>query len=517
MPTTTNAQLRLVPLREIHIAEGANPRRSFGEQALAELAASIQQHGVLQPLVVTPRPEGGYTLVAGERRYRAAQLAGLEEVPVAVCREEGSSSLELAVAENLHRVDLDPVEEAHAFQAILGSGRCSKKELAERLSKTASYVNERLRLLQLPEPIQAQIAGGLLPARVAPVLIRIGKVSQPVAVCLARLVADGHAEASDLEEQPERLIGCLGDHDWPDPQPVALHVGYLRYTLASLPLPADGCEDIVERYAALGEEVGFSFDQDDADAARAYGCLLEFKRGRFWGPSSFITDPVFIADRVRFALDGYEAQQARRPRDAARQTGDDGHPPEGGAAGEAEKEQRRLERQQRAEAKEQATAANFELGRNLQLRYDTVKLTAPLARLLVLLVLDRDAEKLAGRGLRYAREDWQIAETVERRGKQVEKRRYPEGYEAAEQLYAWIGRARSAEQILGRLLQALIAAHAADQDALAQSSRVYWQLPGGYGEGPSSEIPGLLDRLAKPVLPRRLAQPQTASEQAQAA
>ena len=142
----------------------------------------------------------------------------------------------------------------------------------------------------------------------------------------------------------------------------------------------------------------------------------------------------------------------------------------------------------------------------------------PLARLLALLVLDREPEKLAGRGLRYAREDWQVTETVERRGSQVEKRRYPEGFEAAEQLYAWIGRARSAEQILGRLLQALIAAHAADQDALAQSSRVYWQLPGGYGEGPSSDIPGLLDRFAKPVLPRRLAQPDSGDgEQARAA
>ena len=136
-----------------------------------------------------------------------------------------------------------------------------------------------------------------------------------------------------------------------------------------------------------------------------------------------------------------------------------------------------------------------------------------------MLILDREPEKLAGRGLRYAREDWQITETVERRGKQVEKARYPEGWEAAEQLYAWIGRARTAEQIIGRLLQALIAAHAADQDAVANSSRLYWQLPGGHGDDPSSEIPALLDRIAKPVLPRQLAQrqPDDAEEQAQAA
>ena len=511
----TAGELRFVPLSSIQIEEGANPRRRFDEQALAELADSIRQHGLLQPLVVRTDGNGGYLLTAGERRYRACRLAEVEQVPVSINND--GSPLELAVDENLHRQDLDPVEEAQAFQAILRSGKLSKKQLAERVSKTPQYVNERLRLLDLPEAIQTHVAAGVLPVRVAPTLIRIGKVSEPVAICLAQLVADGHAEVGELDEQPDRLIGCLGDYEWPDPQPIALHVGYHRYALESLPLPADGCDDIRERYAALGEEVGFSFDQEDADAARGYGCLLEFKQGRFWGPSSYITDPAFIADRVRIALDGYEKQLKRRQREADRQQMHDTDQPVD--AVDAEKEQRKLERQQRAEAKQAATAANFELGRKLQLRYDTVKITAPLARLLALLVLDRDPEKLAGRGLRYAREDWQISETVERRGKQVEQARYPEGWEAAEQLYAWIGRARTAEQIIGRLLQALIAAHAVDQDAVATSSRVYWELPGGHGDGPSSEIPALLDRIAKPVLPRQFVQrqPDDADEQTQAA
>jgi ParB/RepB/Spo0J family partition protein len=511
----TSGELRFVPLASIQIEEGANPRRRFDEQALAELADSIRQHGLLQPLVVRTDGNGGYLLTAGERRYRACRLAEVEQVPVSINND--GSPLELAVDENLHRQDLDPVEEAQAFQAILRSGKLSKKQLAERVSKTPQYVNERLRLLDLPEPIQAHVADAALPVRVAPTLIRIAKASEPVAICLAQMVADGHAEVGELEEQPDRLIGCLGDYQWPDPQPIALHVGYHRYALDSLPLPAEGSDDIRERYAALGEEVGFGFAQEDADAARGYGCLLEFKQGRFWGPSSYITDAVFIADRVRLALDGYEKQLKRRQREADRQQTHDTDQPVD--AVDAEKEQRKQERQRQAEAKQAATAANFELGRKLQLRYDAVKITAPLARVLALLILDREPEKLAGRGLRYAREDWQITETVERRGKQVEKARYPEGWEAAEQLYAWISRARTAEQIIGRLLQALIAAHAADQDAVANSSRVYWQLPGGHGDGPSSEIPALLDRIAKPVMPRQLAerQPDDADEQAQAA
>ena len=151
---TTAAHRRCSSSRssEIRLADGANPRRRFDEQALNELADSIGQHGVLQPLVVRSE-DGGYTLIAGERRYRAAKLAGLTQVPVSI-HDADEQAIELAVDENLHRQDLDPVEEAHAFQAILQSGRLNKKQLAERVSKSAQYVNDRLRLLELPEPIQ---------------------------------------------------------------------------------------------------------------------------------------------------------------------------------------------------------------------------------------------------------------------------------------------------------------------------------------------------------------------------
>jgi ParB/RepB/Spo0J family partition protein len=490
-------QVRLVSLSEIQVADGSNPRRRFDEQALSELAASIGQHGVLQPLVVA-RQDGGYTLIAGERRYRAAKLAGLKQVPVSI-RDAGEQAIELAVDENLHREDLDPIEEAHAFQAILVSGRLSKKALAERVSKSPQYVNERLRLLQLPEPIQQQVAAGAIPVRLAKPLIEMAKVSEPVAVSCVELVAKGVCDVADLEEQPERVIGCLGDHEWPEPQPIALAVSsYMHYQLDGLPLP-DGCEDIRSRVAALGDQVGFSFDQQEADAARSYGCLLEIKRDRFWS-HAFITDTGFIADRVRLQLDQLEQQAKQRRRDAERQ-----QPATDEQGVDADKERRRQERQQRAEAKEAAAAANFELGRKLQVRYDAPKISTPIAKLLALLILDRDANRLAGRGLRYVREDWQLVEAAEVRGKPVEKARYLDAHEAAEQLYAAIERARTPEQVIGRLLQALLAAHAADEDALPISARVYYELPGRYGDGPSGEIQTILDRLAKPVLPRHLA------------
>jgi ParB/RepB/Spo0J family partition protein len=495
--STAAASLQLVSLEQIQVPDG-NPRRRFDERALRELADSIGKHGVLQPLVVRTTDEG-YTLIAGERRYRAAKLAGLKQVPVTLRDADEDSPLELAVDENLHREDLDPVEEAHAFQAILSSGGMNKKQLAERVSKSAQYVNDRLRLLALPESIQEHVATGTIPVRLAKRLIEMAKASEPVATACVQLVANGVVKVDDVEERPERLIGCLGDYEWPDPQPIALAVSsYCLYDLDGLPLPAEGCDDIRERHANLGEEVGFRFDQADADAARGYGCLLEFKDGNYWS-SAFITDPAFIADRVRLKLDSYERELTRRERDAERQAANSAS-----EVVDVDKERRRQERQERIEAKQAAIAANFELGRKLQLRYDAPKISTPVAKLLALLVLDGAAEKIAGRGLRYVREDWQVVEPKEVRGKTIEKARYPHPDEAATQLYAWIDRARNAEQVVGRLLQALIAAHAADQEAVAAvSSRVHWSAPGQYDDGPSSDIPAMLDRLAKSVLPRR--------------
>jgi ParB family transcriptional regulator, chromosome partitioning protein len=499
-PDAATASLKLVAVEQSHIPEGGNPRKRFDERALQELADSIGKHGVLQPLVVRTS-ENGYTLIAGERRYRAAKLAGLKQLPVTLRDGDDDSPLELAVDENLHRQDLDPVEEAHAFHAILSSGRMNKKQLAERVSKSASYVNDRLRLLGLPEPIQEHVGSGTIPVRLAKQLIEMAKASEPVASACVQLVVNHVVKVDELEERPERLIGFLGDYEWPDPQPIALGVSsYHQYPLESLPLPAEGCDDIRERHAGLGEEVGFRFDQEDADAARGYGCLLEFKDGKHWS-SSFITDPAFIADRVRLKLDSYERELKKRERAAAREQ-DESAPQQ---PVDIEKEQRRQERQQQAEAKQAAISANFELGRKLQLRYDAPKITTPLAKLLALLILDGQADKLAGRGLRYTREDWQIVESKEVRGKTVEKNRYPDGDEAAAQLYASIERARSPEQVIGRLLQALIAAHAADPQAVPVSSRVYWQFPGRYDDGLSSEIPTTIERLARSVLPRQLA------------
>ena len=140
-----------VGVQDIH-ARADQPRRSFDEGELQGLARSISQHGLLQPLVVAP-DDSGYTLIAGERRLRAAKLAGLTHVPVFVRTADEQSLFELALVENVQRADLNPVEEARAYQRLLTETGLTHAELAERVGKSRSRVSNYLRLLDLPDTV----------------------------------------------------------------------------------------------------------------------------------------------------------------------------------------------------------------------------------------------------------------------------------------------------------------------------------------------------------------------------
>ena len=130
------------------------PRRRFDDAKLGELADSMKAHGVIVPLVVRPRPEGGYFLIAGERRWRAAQRAGLHEVPVVVQNIEQGTALERALVENLQRADLGPLEEAAAYQRLADEFGLTQEAIAERIGKDRSTIANSLRLLKLPGPVR---------------------------------------------------------------------------------------------------------------------------------------------------------------------------------------------------------------------------------------------------------------------------------------------------------------------------------------------------------------------------
>lgn len=153
-----------VTLDRLHRSE-SQPRHHFDPVALEELAASLKEHGVLQPLLVSDDGRGGYVIIAGERRWRAARLAGLQTVPVVVReRIEEAESFELALVENLQRRDLTSMEEARAFEHLRITAGLSQIEIAEKVGIDRSTVANSLRLLKLPEPIQTMVDGAELTA-----------------------------------------------------------------------------------------------------------------------------------------------------------------------------------------------------------------------------------------------------------------------------------------------------------------------------------------------------------------
>lgn len=152
-----------LPINELQ-PNREQPRRQFDDAALAELSASIAQHGVLQPILVRPMTGGTYQIVAGERRWRASRMAGLTEVPVVVREMTDREAAELALIENLQREDLNPMEEALGYQTLMQSYELTQEETAKIVNKSREAVANTLRLLRLPQPVAEMVAAGTLSA-----------------------------------------------------------------------------------------------------------------------------------------------------------------------------------------------------------------------------------------------------------------------------------------------------------------------------------------------------------------
>ena len=184
-----------------------NPRRTFSDAELGELASSVKQHGVIQPIVVRPvkGAQDRYEIIAGERRWRAAQLAGLHEVPIVPVEVSDSDALEIMIIENVQREDLNAMEEAQGYHALADEFKRSQEDIAKIVGKSRSHVANMMRLTKLPEEVQAYIAKGDLSAGHARALIG---VPDPLAAA-KRIVAEGlnvrQTEALAHEEGvPER-------------------------------------------------------------------------------------------------------------------------------------------------------------------------------------------------------------------------------------------------------------------------------------------------------------------------
>lgn len=177
------------------IANRANPRRTFNDDQLEELTNSIREKGVMQPLLVRPSQDPNiFELIAGERRWRAAQRAGLHDVPVIVREVDDKEALELAIIENVQRADLNPLEEAMGYGQLIEQFDYTQQDLAQVIGKSRSHVANTLRLLRLPEDVREMVASGTLTAGHARTLIT---AEDPAA--LARQIVAGGLSVRDAE------------------------------------------------------------------------------------------------------------------------------------------------------------------------------------------------------------------------------------------------------------------------------------------------------------------------------
>ena len=178
------------------------PRKLFDENALAQLASSISTHGLLQPILVRPLPNDRYQIVAGERRWRACKMAGISEIPAIVMDHTEAEAAEIALIENIQREDLNPLEEAMAYQALIDSFNLTQEKLAERVGKSRSAIANTLRLLDLPDEVIVMLRDGDITAGHARTLL--GCKDPVVMLRLAREVADGRLSVRDLEKEVKR-------------------------------------------------------------------------------------------------------------------------------------------------------------------------------------------------------------------------------------------------------------------------------------------------------------------------
>ena len=191
----------------------SQPRKSFDEASLAELAESIREHGIIQPLTVRKLATGYYQIIAGERRWRAARIAGLQEVPAIVIEADDRKAAELAMIENLQREDLNPMEEAAGFQALIENYHMTQEEAAQRVGKSRSAVTNALRLLGLTPAVRKLVEEGKLSAGHARALLPLSPTVQENA---ANAVVSGGLSVRQTESLAKRLAAEKKEKSKPD-------------------------------------------------------------------------------------------------------------------------------------------------------------------------------------------------------------------------------------------------------------------------------------------------------------
>ena len=221
VPETPQQSINLLPIQKLE-PNRAQPRQDFDEEALGELAASIAEHGLIQPIAVRAMPNGYYQIIAGERRWRASRLAGLKEVPVTMIEADDRTAAELTLIENLQREDLNPMEEARGYVALISDFGMSQEEAAKSVGKSRPAVANALRLLKLPKSIISLVEDGSLSAGHARALIPLP--TEELQKEAAQRILEQQLSVRQTESLVKRLMKPEAE---PEPENV-LKVDYYR-------------------------------------------------------------------------------------------------------------------------------------------------------------------------------------------------------------------------------------------------------------------------------------------------
>jgi len=539
MTTTKNgkcsvagAQFRVVALSRIRVREGFNPRGERDPERVAQMNASVGQEGILEPIIVAPDGED-YVLVAGEGRYNAAVEASQVEVPVIVREVDGrTGGLEIAMAENLAREQLNPVAEARGFGGLCKAG-WSVKQIADYFKPMKQkHVKGRLEILELDEQLHPQIADGSIPLGAVPALAKLVRIHRELPVALAGRV--GVAKRSwggeplswaDVTRDPiGSVIFAFGDDQ--DELPSDVYLVGESYAISRFTLTEKAQKDL-KAYAKL---LGI----DDPKAERVYFRTSDVEQAKALGAvfaneydSAHIVVGQDVADQIvcdRIAETLKATRQAIRTRrqmekaaaEAAAAAEIPTAPEAGSSPEDADKaaEARRLAEEQERQERErgriererrrvEAEGFNVQLGHAVFKHLARLRVDADVLKLLASVEFSQVLPELAARGMRYGYPGWPIEPEKDSKDG---KRTYLSVEDAGKRASEWLAQANSAPEVAGRLVSLLAMARYAQEQPLGATPSYYRidddeLLPWG------GELLDMIDRLCKDRLPANLTKP----------
>lgn len=468
----SNLATPCVPLSKIDVEPGFNARTHMDEKELDGLAASLGTAGVVQPLSVRPTENGRFTLVAGHRRFAAAQQAGLEEVPIIV--NEGNAHLS-SLIENIHREELDPIDAALGLKALAGElNLTTNKAIAEKVGKSVPWVSDRLRLLDLPKGVQGFIAEGVIPIEAERLLRDIATVSPRIAECICELAKRNGYKGRYFTDHFADIFAATAEERFNNkPTMISVH---------AVPVSAVASgkkrRELVERIHAISphykpKDPAIRFKDPEVDAARAAQCLVEHRhdRGRFASTRAFITDAEVAADLFERALEREEKEAKREAEEEAAWKA------RRKELGEASGDDPKSRREKAKKAKAEAEVFNEELGIELlKNRTGATRRQNGLARAkAIALLYIGDNPQLAAAGMRLVSPDFQDVEVKElKSGEKRSKVTYLDPEQCTEEVVRRIKAASTEAQVNEIVEEAIVAARRADQRQLPQSKRVHW-------------------------------------------